>query len=256
MPTPTTPIRHSTGKIIGLTLAAAITALLALGALAAGGGLLWANGERDADGYVNTDTESLQTTGRAITTGHMNLELDGAGDFLEAIGSGDVKVTADAGDGGTFIGIARTADVDRYLDGVGRAVVTDYSDWFDPIYHQEAGDRRPAAPDTRSFWVAKAQGDGEQSLTWDTRDGDWTAVVMHPDARRAVAADVSGGVNTPSFLPFAIVSLAFGALFAAGAAALLWLLFRGPRDGTRPDEQPAADEQPTVVLPGEPSPGV
>jgi hypothetical protein len=250
MPTPATSIRHSTGKIIGLTLAAGITALLALGALAAGGGLLWADGERDADGYVNTDTETLQTGGRAITTGHMNLELDGAGDFLEAIGSGDVKVTADAGDGGTFIGIARTADVDRYLDGVRRAVITDYSDWFDPIYHQKAGDRRPAAPDTRTFWVAEAQGDGEQSLTWDARDGDWTAVVMHPDARRAVVADVSGGVNTPSFLPFAIVSLTFGALFAAGAAALLWVLFRGPRDGARPEEQP------TVVVSGEPSPGV
>ena len=52
MPTPTTPIRHSTGKIIGLALAAGITALLALGGLAAGGGLLWANGERDTDGYV------------------------------------------------------------------------------------------------------------------------------------------------------------------------------------------------------------
>jgi hypothetical protein len=61
---------------------------------------------------------------------------------------------------------------------------------------------------------------------------------------------VSGGVSTPSFLPWAIVSLAFGAIFAAGAAAFLWVLFRGPRDGARPDEQP------TVVLPGEPSPGV
>ena len=49
---------------------------------------------------------------------------------------------------------------------------------------------------------------------------------------------MSGGVSTPSFLPYAIVSLAFGAIFAAGAAAFLWLLFRGPRDGARPDEQP------------------
>jgi hypothetical protein len=250
MPTPTTPIRHSTGKIIGLALAAGITAILALGAFAAGGGLLWADGERDADGFVNTDTESIQTSGRAVTTGHMDLQLDGAGDFLEAIGSGDLKVTADAGDGGTFIGIARTADVDRYLAGVERAVVTDYSDWFDPDYHQVPGERTPADPGSRSFWVAQAAGDGKQSLTWDVQDGDWTAVVMHPDASRQVAADVSGGVSAPSFLPYAIVSLAFGAIFAAGAAAFLWLLFRGPRDGARPEEQP------TVVLPGEPSPGV
>ena len=165
MPTPTTPIRHSTGKIIGLALAAGITAILALGAFAAGGGLLWADGERDADGFVNTDTESIQTSGRAITTGHMDLQLDGAGDFLEAIGSGDVKVTADAGDGGTFIGIARTADVDRYLEGVERAVVTDYSDWFDPNYHQVPGDRTPRRP--RHPLLLGRQGGGRRQAVAD-----------------------------------------------------------------------------------------
>ena len=182
MPTPTPRTRPSTGRIVGFAIAAAVTGVLALSAFAAGGGLLWANGERDDDGFLSTDTEQLATSGRAITTGHMDLDMDGAGELLDAVGSGDVKVTADAGGSGTFIGIARTQDVDRYLRDVRRTVVTDYSDWFEPVHHEVAGDRRPAPPGTRSIWVAKTAGQGEQTLTWDARDGDWTAVVMHPDA--------------------------------------------------------------------------
>jgi hypothetical protein len=251
MTLPTTPTRPSRGRIVALTIAAGIAGVLALAAFAAGGGLLWANGERDADGFLTTETEQLDTSGHAITTGDMDLDLDGAGRLLDAVGSGDVKLTADAGGSGTFIGIARTKDVDRYLSDVRRTVVTDYSDWFDPIHHEVAGDRSPAAPGTRDFWVATAEGDGTQSLTWDARDGDWTAVVMHPDASQRVDAGVSGGVRTPSFLAFGIVSLSIGALFTAGAAALLFVAFRGPRD---PDAAPY--EQLTPIVPGEVSPGV
>jgi hypothetical protein len=250
IPTPRT--RPSTGRIVGFSIAAAVTAVLALAAFAAGGGLLWANGERDDDGFLSTDTEQLATSGHAITTGHMDLDLDGAGEFLDAIDSGDLKVTANAGGSGTFIGIARTKDVDRYLGDVRRTVVTDYSDWFDPTHHEVAGARRPEAPGSRSFWVAKTSGQGEQRLTWDARDGDWTAVVMHPDASRGVDAAVSGGVSTPSFLPFAIVSLAIGLLLAAGAALLLVAGLRGPR-GAAPAPP---SEQLTRVMPGEVSPGV
>jgi hypothetical protein len=249
-PTPRT--RPSTGRIVGFSIAAAITAVLALSAFAAGGGLLWANGERDDDGFVSTDTEQLATSGHAITTGRMDLDLDGAGEFLDAIGSGDVKIAADAGGSGTFIGIARTQDVDRYLRDVRRTVVTDYSDWFEPTLDEVAGDRRPVAPGSRSFWVAKTSGDGEQRLTWEARDGDWTAVVMHPDASRRVDAAVTGGVSTPSFLPFAIVSLAIGVLLAAGAALLLVAGLRGPR-GAAPTPP---SEQATTVMPGEMSPGL
>jgi len=77
-----------------------------------------------------------------------------------------------------FVGIARTSDVSDYLRGSSHDVITDVE--FSPFhagYDTRAG-RTPAAPGERKIWAATAQGDGEQALTWDVRDGDWSVVVM------------------------------------------------------------------------------
>ena len=250
-PTPRT--RPSTGRIVGFSIAAAITAVLALSAFAAGGGLLWANGERDDDGFVSTDTEQLATSGHALTTGRMDLDLDGAGEFLDAIGSGDVKIAADAGGSGTFIGIARTQDVDRYLRDVRRTVVTDYSDWFEPTLDEVAGDRRPVAPGSRSFWVAKTSGRRRAAphLGRPRRrlDGRGHAPGRVPSRRRGRHRR-----RELALVPAASPSSrsAIGVLLAAGAALLLVAGLRGPR-GAAPTPP---SEQATTVMPGEMSPGV
>ena len=85
-----------------------------------------------------------------------------------------------------FVGIARTADVDRYLRGTAHTSVTDVDT---SPFNARATARvpppsaRPVRP-TQSFWAASARGTGRSTLTWDVRDGDWSVVVMNADASR------------------------------------------------------------------------
>ena len=86
-----------------------------------------------------------------------------------------------------FVGIARTRDVDAYLDRSAHATLTDVEvDPFEADYRTTGGLTRPAAPGTQPIWAARRTGTGTQTLTWDVEDGDWSVVVMNADgsARR------------------------------------------------------------------------
>ena len=116
-----------------------------------------------------------------------------------------------------FVGIGPAADVDRYLLGVERDVVTDF-DRRDPTYSRRAGGAPAAPPGSQTFWAASATGSGEQTLDWKPEDGDWRAVVMNADATRGVSADMSIGAELDAVLWIGIGMLAAGALLAAVAA--------------------------------------
>ena len=96
-----------------------------------------------------------------------------------------------------FVGIARTRDVDAYLDRSAHATLTDFE--VDPFEAELPHHRRrlaaPAAPGTQSIWAAKATGAGTQTLTWDVEDGDWSVVVMNADGSAGVDTDISVGAE-------------------------------------------------------------
>ena len=259
MPPTPTPHRRSRARVIGFSVAAALAAVFALGALSAGGVLVWASAKADDDGFINAGEETVSTRGYAVTTGRVDLDLGDAGSFLDDIGSGEVKLAADAGGGaGTFVGIARSADVRRYLQGSGRAVITDYEGWpGEPVYREQGGDRRPQRPAAQEFWVAETQGPGRQELTWDVRDGDWTAVVMHADASKGLDAEVDAGAELPGYVGGAgFGAIGVGILLLGGSVLMLWLGLRRPGggvDGTWP-AGPATPSEPTApVGPSDPS---
>ncbi len=165
-----------------------------------------------ADGDdVTLPTISATTSGRAMTFGEVDLDWDGSVviDDVEQIG---VAVDGD----GLFVGVARTADVDRFL----------------------ATDLLPQSVD---IWIEDASG-SNPAIEVDT-DGLWTAVVMNTDGSRGVDADVS--VTLPS-TPFRIAGslvLAAGAMAAIASTVLFVVAFRRPR----PRPQPAEERQPEPV---------
>ena len=55
-----------------------------------------------------------------------------------------------------FVGIARSADVDRYLAGVDHTVITEF--WKDEVENHDGGSP-PAAPG-ETFWAASDSGPG------------------------------------------------------------------------------------------------
>jgi hypothetical protein len=239
------------GRLIGFSIASALAAVLAIGFLAVGGALLYAEAEKDDDGYYTTSSERFHSGSYAIASGNLDLDLDGAEELIEETGFGRVRLQAEAnGDEPVFVGIARTADVDRYLRGTAHTTVTDldggaFGADFDPTYRDAAGDRRPAAPAERDIWAASTSGTGEQRLDWKVEDGDWSVVVMNADGSRGVDTSLSAGAKLPYIGAIGWTSLGIGLFVAVTAAALLVLGVRGPRRD-RPAPAAVGPVQPAV----------
>ena len=134
---------------IGLILAAAGTVAIVAHAFL-----------RDDDGYYTASTQ-LEARSYALTTDDIDLDQVGA-DVPNAL-VGKVRLQASSDDGKPlFLGIAPTADVNRYLSGVGHRQVSEISTNHDPRYEDVPGSRaaqparsgrtsgRPAARDLAS----------------------------------------------------------------------------------------------------------
>jgi len=215
---------RSKGKI-ALIAGGVVLALLALAVAAAGGTGIWAaTSQKDAHGFVSTGKHAFDSQARAITSEGVDLET-GIPQWL----IGKIRIETGATSRPLFVGIARTSDVDAYLAGVDRAVVTDVG--FDPFrvsYSQHAGTRSPSAPASQHFWVASTQGSGRRALTWETRSGSWTVVAMNADGSPGVRADLSAGASFPHALWIAIGVTAVGLLLLTGAALMIAGGFRRP----------------------------
>jgi hypothetical protein len=197
--------------------------LVALTVAAAGGTGVWAaTSEKDSHGFVSTGKHAFRSPARAITTEGVDLHT-GIPQWL----IGKIRIEARAGSEPVFVGIARTGDVDAYLAGVDRAVVTDVGlDPFRVHYSRHAGTRTPGPPGSQRFWVASMQGGGTRSLTWETRSGSWSVVAMNADGSQGVRADIGAGASFPHALSIAIGVTVVGLLLLAGAALMLRSGFR------------------------------
>jgi hypothetical protein len=215
----------SGGRLAAIIAGGAIASLATL-VLLAGTGFQWLDNQRDADGYYTTSSESFGTGTYALKS--ENLDIDDGPFNLKT------RLKVDAQDGApVFVGIARTADVDRYLSGTAHTTVKDFDVRpFDVDYSTVPGTSKPAAPATQTFWAAKAQGTGQQSLTWDVDEGDWSVVVMNADGSPGVHADISAGADLP-FVGGVATGLIVGGLggIAIGATLLAFGMI-GPRRRT------------------------
>ncbi|WP_217922104.1 DUF4389 domain-containing protein [Miltoncostaea oceani] len=245
----------SGGRIV-LLVVGSLLALIGLGAAAGGGALLWAHEtQRDADGYFTTDTGRLASTGYAIVSDEIDLgaEWDDTswvtdlGDLVRT----RVAATSAAPDGAVFVGIGPDAAVRRYLAGVPHDRVTDLdTDPFSADYTRVPGARAPAAPGTRGFWVASAEGTGRQVVEWEPREGNWAVVAMNADGSRVVRADVQLGVRIGLLGRIAWIVLAVGLVMLATGVTMIAF---GARGGGEP---PPGDGEgrPVVAAPASPAP--
>jgi hypothetical protein len=160
-------------------------------------------------------TQEFSTPTYAIVSESADIDTDGSERALDSF-LGTVRVRSKS-DRALFVGIGPAAEVERYLEGVEQDVVTGFDD-EDPAYSRRAGGAPSAPPGTERFWVASATGSGEQTIEWDTQDGDWRAVVMGEDAARGVSAEMSIGAELDAVLWIGVGLLAAGGLLAVGAA--------------------------------------
>jgi hypothetical protein len=146
------------------------------------------------------------------------VRVDGPDAVLPRALIGDVSITAEPRGGKSlFLGVARTADVERYLGDVRHATVVDLA--VAPVYDVEGGSAPTSPPGQQGFWIVERSGAGQQQLTWDLTEGDWTVVVMNADGAPDVAVDVAVGATLPALgwvsavlLSIAVAGLVVGAV--------------------------------------------
>jgi hypothetical protein len=214
--------QNLTGGRLAAIIAGGVLASIATLVLLAGAGFQWLDNEKDADGYYNTSSERFSTNTYALASD--NLDIDDGWP-----GHARLKVRSDGGEP-VFVGVARTRDVDAYLDRSAHTTVEDIETGpFDADYDTVGGSVRPPAPGTQGFWAAHSQGTGTQTLTWDVDEGDWSLVVMNADGSAGVHTDISAGVDLP-FVDDAATGFIIGGLIGiAIGGALITFGMVGPR---------------------------
>ena len=122
--------------------------MLALLVLSGGAALLWGESQKDQDGYLHTKTDRFHTRTYALATDNLDVDTGGASRVLTHDLFGTVRVKAHSNDGKpVFIGIARTKDVDRYLQGTAHSRVTDVdTSPFRATYRPSDGTARARRP--------------------------------------------------------------------------------------------------------------
>jgi hypothetical protein len=223
------PSAWTAGRIAALAMGAVLV-LLALALLGGGGAALWADRTQRDGGYVTTDGHEFSSGGSALVTVSTHLGSAGTGWLYSPglLGKVRIRVTPTRPDRTLFVGIGRTADVDRYLAGVSHTVI---SDFWDEKTRLVDGDTTPPEPGAHAFWVASATGAGVQTVTWDPVDGSWSVVVMNADRRPGIEVEADLGAKIPALPWIAVGVLAAGVVLAAGGGLLLAGALRGRRYG-------------------------
>ena len=226
------------GKSIALVVGGALSTLFAVGLLGLGALAFVGDSQKDSDGYLSTDTHQFEAGTRALATENLDVDLDAGNWVLDTNDLGKVRLQVESRDEKpVFVGIARTSDVENYLQGVSHSTLTDVSTSpFEADYDDHAGDRRPVAPADSQIWVASEHGSGKQTLNWEIEDGDYSVVVMNADGSAGVDADVSTGANVPFLDEIAWTAVGSGGFVLIIGVALLVLGIRRPSNpsGTAP----------------------
>ena len=228
--TPASPPRGWTAGRVVSVVAGSIVALASLGLVTGGFAALVADRTLRDDGYLMTNVDDVRSDGYAVVVDDLLIEGSSAGGrFWPARLLGDVRVDVTSVDGATptFVGVAPSAQVDRYLSGVERTVRSG------PAGDDEllAGSAPAVAPEQAGIWAARASGPGTQRLTWTPARGRWAVVVMNADGSPAVATHVDVGATLP-VLPWigAIVMLSGFALLVAGTLLVVLPVRAASRD--------------------------
>ncbi len=218
------PNGWTAGRVVSVVVGA-ILALASLGLLTAGFAGVVADRTMRDGGYLMTHVGTVTSGGYAVVTDDVVIEGSSAGGrFWPARLLGDLRVAATSQNAATpvFVGIAPTAQVDRYLAGVQRSLQSAPGG-----RHSDLSGVAPTVPPSDvDIWVAQASGSGEQQLTWTPARGSWALVVMNADASRGVDAQLDAGATLPSLPWIGAALMLVGVALLVGGTLLVVLPVR------------------------------
>jgi len=217
----------SAGRLVSI-IVGAVASLVALGLIAGGGVLLWADQtQRDNDGFLLSPNDRVSTGTYAITMEDVDVSRDGPDWFYETVfDTVRVRVSSPA-DRPLFVGIGPEVDVDAFLAGVPHEEYR--GGGASNRLRERQGDESPAQPSGKDFWVVSDESSTTATVTWDVEEGRWAGVVMNADAERGVVADVRFGAKLRWLGGAAVGILVGGAvLLVLGVAGIWWGMQRPP----------------------------
>ena len=242
--TPTPIQKRSDGR--GLRIGGVIAIALAALALVGAAGLLAVHyGQRDDAGYYRSAAVAVSSNGYAISSAGLDIgSLNGAETFVANGLLERVRMSASTTTGKPiFIGLARRSDLEAYLSGSARTVVSDVRNDHTAITHDLAGGALGGAPAKQSFWRAQASGRGEVSIDWKIGSGRWALAVLNADGSPRTAADVRLAVTTDALLWLGLGLAGVGVLIGAGGAGML---VASRRTRSLPDGSGSAPDDPSL----------
>jgi Domain of unknown function (DUF4389) len=197
------------GRVTGVVLGS-LAVLAGLAAVVAGGtAVVFDQTQRDASGYLMTDSSAYATNTYALVSD--SYRTGAAGDVVVArdmLGRIRIRTVSDRP---LFVGIARAAAVDSYLAGVRREVATRF-DAQQSDFRLRHGGAPTVPPTAKTFWSAHSVGTGTQTLTWTPKSGDWRIVVMNSNGSAGIDTDLAIGARFPHLLWIGIGALGGGVL--------------------------------------------
>ncbi|SCL29163.1 hypothetical protein GA0070616_3831 [Micromonospora nigra] len=203
-----------------LLLAAGVPALF----VAAGLGLL--TGHAEPDGAFSARFETVQTAGHAVVVDDLDKLLRAEAPFVRA-GRAELRLQARTPDGPAFLGLAPTAEVERWLAEVPHAAVRRVALARGPLPVRlapagpsRASSAAPVRPATAPFWVR----DGVGAVEWnpaDLQDRRLSLVVMRPDGRADLTLDLRAEWEAGWIAPVTWGTLTAGLLLVMVAGLLL-----------------------------------
>jgi hypothetical protein len=222
-PQPARTQGFGTARVLKLVFGS-LGVLLALALIAAGVAAVSTLDKRDSAGFFTTAPHHLHTSTYALSSDSLDAGTD-VPSWLFGDHFAKIRIGATSTDPSKalFVGIGRTADVDRYLTGVTHDRITDFeTDPFSVSYRRAGGGAADSAPGAQSFWRVRSSGTGAQSITWSLEKGSWSAVAMNADATRGVDVQARLGARVP-WVKWVVIGLfAVGGLLLVGSGALLY----------------------------------
>jgi uncharacterized protein DUF4389 len=214
-PAPATPrqatasARWGAGRVVAVVVAS-LAVLAGMAAIAGGGiAVVFDQTQRDAGGYLMTDSTSFSTNTYALVSD--SYRTGAAGDvFVARDMLGTVRIRTQSTKP-LFVGIGPAAAVESYLAGVRREVATRF-DAAQTDFRLHRGGAPSVAPTAKQFWVARSVGSGTQTLSWAPANGDYRIAVMNASGSAGVHADLAIGARFPHLLWIGIGALGIGAL--------------------------------------------
>jgi hypothetical protein len=235
-------VEWTPGRVVTVVLGAVVF-LMAGGFLIGGTTLAIADQTlRNDQGLLMTSPQALTTESYAIASDPVVIDTGATGDWVPEALLGEVAVRAHTTNGeALFVGVAPSDEAASYLAGVEHATLVELegSGWgsdLTPVYRDTPGGAPSVLPGDADIWVASSTGVGEQLLTWEPAEGDWTVVVMNADGGAVVDADMSVGAEAP-FLDAVVIGLfVTGGVLLVVAIVLVVAALHRRRTPERPGE--------------------